>query len=43
MVNETQVGGKSRRKVAPLTPGDNVLVMGGTKSPYQFRVVVQKV
>jgi CRP/FNR family transcriptional regulator, cyclic AMP receptor protein len=41
-VNETQVGGKSRRKVAPLTPGDNVLVVGGAKSPYQFRLVVQQ-
>lgn len=42
IVNEAPVGGRSPRQSARLVEGDNVLILGGAKSPYQFRVQVQK-
>lgn len=39
-VNGTHIGGRSRRRVAPLNPGENTLIVGSPDSPYQFRVTV---
>jgi CRP-like cAMP-binding protein len=41
IVNETQIGGGVAKAVAALSPGDNVIVLGGPKSPYQFRLNIQ--
>jgi CRP-like cAMP-binding protein len=40
LVNDEPIGGRARVAYAPLEPGDNVLVLGGRMSPYQFRVSV---
>lgn len=39
-VNGTHIGGKSRRRIAELKPGENTLIVGAPDSPYQFRVTV---
>jgi CRP-like cAMP-binding protein len=41
VVNEQPIGGKSRVAVATLAAGDNVIVVGTLKSPYQFRLTIQ--
>lgn len=41
VVNEVRIGGKSRHGTAPLVEGDNVLILGDAKSPYQFRIEVR--
>jgi CRP/FNR family transcriptional regulator, cyclic AMP receptor protein len=41
IVNEQLIGGPSRATVATLAVGDNVVIVGGRPSPYQFRVHVQ--
>src|SRR5207249_11254259 len=41
IVNETPIGGKAPNQSAPLLDGDNVVILGGSKSPYQFRVTVE--
>ena len=41
-VNEERIGGRSRQGVATLEFGENVLVVGGGMSPYQFRIVVSR-
>lgn len=40
-VNDDWVGGRGARSSARLLPGENVLVLGGRMSPYQFRVTVR--
>lgn len=37
-VNETQIGGRAREKQMALDEGDNIVVLGGPMSPYQFRI-----
>ena len=39
-VNEEHIGGRSPFGFTHLHPGENVLVLGGRSSPYQFRVTV---
>ncbi len=39
-VNDEPIGGRAAIDYARLLKGDNVLVIGGAMSPYQFRVVV---
>jgi CRP-like cAMP-binding protein len=39
-VNDVPIGGKHPTREAKLHPGQNVLVVGGLMSPYQFRVEV---
>jgi hypothetical protein len=39
-VNDEHIGGRSAMGYAKLEAGDNVLVLGGRMSPYQFRVTV---
>jgi hypothetical protein len=39
-VNDEHIGGRSAMGYARLESGDNVLVLGGRMSPYQFRVTV---
>ena len=39
-VNDVQVGGKTAAREAELHAGQNVLVVGGLMSPYQFRISV---
>lgn len=41
-VNETQIGGKSLARQAALEEGDNIVVLGGAMSPYQFRINVNR-
>jgi hypothetical protein len=41
IVNEKPIGGKARTAVAALATGDNVVVVGGPTSPYQFRLTIQ--
>jgi CRP/FNR family cyclic AMP-dependent transcriptional regulator len=41
-VNDVHIGGKSAGRQAALEDGDNVLVLGGRMSPYQFRVEVTR-
>ncbi len=40
VVNNKPVGGGAATSYARLDPGDNILVIGSGKSPYQFRVFV---
>ncbi|HEY2784622.1 MAG TPA: cyclic nucleotide-binding domain-containing protein [Fimbriiglobus sp.] len=40
LVNDTPIGGKAVLGYAKLEEGDNVLILGGRMSPYQFRVTV---
>lgn len=42
IVNEMHIGGKSAHQSAPLLDGDNVVIVGGSKSKYQFRVMVER-
>lgn len=39
-VNDVQIGGKQAAREVKLHPGQNVIVVGGLMSPYQFRVEV---
>ncbi len=39
-VNEVRIGGHMDRRQADLHEGDNVVVLGGPSSPYQFRIHV---
>jgi len=39
-VNDEKIGGKTAGREAKLHPGQNVLVVGGLMSPYQFRIEV---
>jgi CRP/FNR family transcriptional regulator, cyclic AMP receptor protein len=41
IVNDLHIGGKSAHQSAPLDDGENVVILGGSKSPYQFRVTVE--
>jgi CRP-like cAMP-binding protein len=41
VVNDERVGGRAAVRDARLDPGDNVFVVGGRMSPYQFRVDVR--
>ena len=38
VVNDTAIGGKSVLGYAKLDEGENVVILGGRMSPYQFRV-----
>ncbi|MFO0811103.1 MAG: cyclic nucleotide-binding domain-containing protein [Gemmataceae bacterium] len=40
IVNEVTIGGRHQHRTAPLVEGDNVLILGGPASPYQFRIEV---
>ena len=40
VVNDAPIGGRAPMGYARLLPGENVLVLGGRMSPYQFRVTV---
>lgn len=42
LVNDQRVGGKVPTRSAVLHVGQNVLVLGGAMSPYQFRIEVSK-
>jgi CRP-like cAMP-binding protein len=42
VVNEVRIGGRAALSEAPLVVGDNVVVVGGGRSPYQFLIAVQK-
>jgi len=42
IVNEAPIGGRTRATEAPLVLGENVVVVGGGRSPYQFMVVVRR-
>ena len=39
-VNEVHIGGRSRERHMFLEEGDNIVVLGGPMSPYQFRIHV---
>lgn len=41
IVNEMHIGGKAAHQSAPLAAGENVVILGGSKSQYQFRVTVE--
>lgn len=41
IVNEMHIGGKTALQSAPLVEGENVVILGGSKSQYQFRVTVE--
>lgn len=41
IVNQHLIGGNSKSSVAPLSVGDNVIVVGSPVSPYQFRLRVE--
>lgn len=41
IVNEVPIGGRAAYGYARLHHGDNVLILGGRMSPYQFRVTVE--
>jgi len=41
-VNDVHIGGKSAERQAALEDGDNVVVLGGGMSPYQFRIDVAR-
>lgn len=43
IVNQKPIGGKSLIREAELEEGDNVIVLGGRSSPFQFRAVLQRV
>lgn len=43
VVNEKVIGGRSSSKEADLDVGDNVVILGGRSSPFQFRVVLERV
>jgi hypothetical protein len=40
IVNERRIGGRSGLRWMDLEEGDNVLILGGAKSPYQFRLMI---
>jgi hypothetical protein len=40
LVNDTAIGGKAVYGYTKLGDGENVLILGGRMSPYQFRVTV---
>lgn len=42
VVNEVRIGGRAALTEAPLVVGDNVVVVGGGRSPYQFLIAIQK-
>ncbi|MBI3862397.1 MAG: FHA domain-containing protein, partial [Planctomycetia bacterium] len=42
IVNDAHIGGKSKDRQATLDDGDNVVILGGRMSPYQFRVEVSR-
>jgi hypothetical protein len=42
VVNDSRVGGPAFTDYAPLEVGENVLVIGGRMSPYQFRLTVSR-
>jgi hypothetical protein len=42
VVNEKPVGGRSPNSEVRLEEGDNVIIVGGWMSPYQFRVSVRR-
>jgi hypothetical protein len=41
IVNEMHIGGKNAHQSAPLVDGENVVILGGSKSQFQFRVTVE--
>lgn len=41
-VNDVHIGGKSAGRQATLEDGDNVVILGGRMSPYQFRIDVAR-
>ena len=41
-VNELRIGGHMERRQADLLEGDNVVILGGGTSPYQFRINVAR-
>jgi CRP-like cAMP-binding protein len=43
IVNEKLIGGKSLAREAELEEGDNVVILGGRSSPFQFRAVLGRV
>lgn len=42
-VNEVQIGGRLREREVVLDEGDNIVVLGGPMSPYQFRINLTRV
>jgi CRP-like cAMP-binding protein len=42
IVNEMHIGGKAAHQSAPLVDGENVVILGGSKSQFQFRVTVER-
>jgi CRP-like cAMP-binding protein len=42
VVNEVPIGGRMMATAAPLVLGENVVVVGGGRSPYQFLIDVRK-
>ena len=42
LVNDEPIGGRAYLSYANLSEGENVLVLGGRMSPYQFRLTVKK-
>jgi hypothetical protein len=42
IVNEMHIGGKAAHQSAPLVEGENVVILGGSKSQFQFRVTVER-
>jgi CRP/FNR family transcriptional regulator, cyclic AMP receptor protein len=42
IVNEQRIGGRSPLRLANLDEGDNVLILGGAQSPYQFRLRINR-
>jgi CRP-like cAMP-binding protein len=40
IINERRIGGKAMLRIANLEVGDNVIILGGAKSPYQFRLTI---
>ncbi len=43
IVNDQPIGGRAAMAYARLEPGDNVVVIGSRMSPYQFRVITNRV
>jgi CRP-like cAMP-binding protein len=41
-VNEVHIGGKSSHREMVLEDGDNIVVLGGSYSPYQFRIHIDR-
>jgi pSer/pThr/pTyr-binding forkhead associated (FHA) protein len=40
LVNDDLLGGRASARMAELYVGDNVVILGGPKSPYQYRIHV---